>query len=105
MILTLAGLTLLTVPGLTIQSYGYPYVDLQVKPLIAYHGPIEVQPLIAYHGPLEVKPQTAYNGKLEVKPLRTPSYQLPSPYSIDKGGNIYLTPANVDFLVKQTKLN
>ena len=81
MILTLAGLTLLTVPGLTIQSYGYPYVDLQVKPLIAYHGPIEV------------------------KPLRTPSYQLPSPYSIDKGCNIYLTSANVDFLVKQTKLN
>ena len=76
MILTLAGLTLLTVPGLTIESYGHPYVDLQVQPLLAYHG------------------------KLEVKPLQVPNYQLPQPYSIDGNGNIYLTSANVDFLVK-----
>ena len=79
MILTLAGLTLLTVPGLTIESYGQPYINLEVKPLLAYHG------------------------KLEVKPLQVPSYQLPKPYSIDGNGNIYLTPANVDFLVKAAK--
>ena len=79
MILTLAGLTLLTVPGLTIESYGQPYVDLQVQPLLAYHG------------------------KLAVKPVQVPNYQLPQPYSIDGNGNIYLTPANVNYLVKQTK--
>ena len=35
MILTLAGLTLLTVPGLTIESYGQPYINLEVKPLVS----------------------------------------------------------------------
>lgn len=71
MILTLTGLTLLTMPGLTIQTYGHP-TQLQVQPLTAYHG------------------------RLEVK-------QLNQPYSIDGNGNIYLTPSNVHYLIKQTK--